>query len=59
MAHGTCRRVKACNNFRTFTKVKRWGPLISNSQITRLLPQLKIVGHVLLRAMQRVPNGAK
>ena len=37
MAHGTCRRVKACNNFRTALQVKRWGPLISNLQVTRRL----------------------
>ena len=36
MAH-----VKACNNFRTALQVKRWGPLISNLQVTRRL-QLKI-----------------
>ena len=38
MAHGTCRRVKACNNFRTALQVKRWGPLISNLNVTRRLP---------------------
>ena len=42
MARGTCCPVKACQKIRTHLQVKRGQPLNPNSQVTRVLYQLKI-----------------
>ena len=42
VARGTCRRVKDYQKFRAPLEVKRWESLSPNSQVTRVLHQLKI-----------------
>ena len=42
VARGTCRPVKACQKIRTHLPVKRGAPPTPNSQVTRILYQLKI-----------------